>query len=238
MNPIRFADRLQEVGARARFSFSAASNSRVGPDVKRFLRGALASAALVVSSGFVFSSALVVSSGLIAVGAFGCAEERPEAAAANSAAVAQQAQANAAFQCPDTCDDANACTLTKCRPDGTCLPSVTKKVGAACDDGLTCTVMDFCDAAGKCDGTLAPKCVDGDPCTSDLCDHATGACAHKATPNAASCTLETNCQPDKACKGKDCFGPLHAPKPPCRSFTSPTAKSVPSGAPTSDDHKK
>lgn len=143
-----------------------------------------------------------------------------------SALSAQAAAAAAAFSCPAACDDNDPCTRTRCDAAGACLPSQAKSLGARCDDGLPCSVMDFCDANGKCGGTLAPACIDGDPCTTDACDVATGKCAHAASANPQGCAKEPNCEAEKACKGPDCFGPLHAPKAPCRSWTSDAAKSV------------
>ncbi|MEY3014862.1 MAG: extracellular matrix protein, partial [Pseudomonadota bacterium] len=75
-----------------------------------------------------------------------------------------------------------------------------------CDDGNLCTLNDVCQG-GKCKAGPPPPCGDGDPCTVDNCDPATGKCLHDpATEGAACddgnlCTLETICASNK-CVGK------------------------------------
>jgi hypothetical protein len=77
------------------------------------------------------------------------------------------------------CDDGNPCTGSDlCDASGGC--GGTPIAGPACDDGSACTTGDLCVArAGggvRCAGT--PRdCSDGDLCTDDVCDPATGLCA-------------------------------------------------------------
>jgi len=55
-----------------------------------------------------------------------------------------------------------ACTVGQCDPiSGSCL-SVAANEGAACDDGVSCTLNDTCQA-GVCTGTDDPNCVGGAP---------------------------------------------------------------------------
>ncbi|MCB2195746.1 MAG: hypothetical protein KQH79_07790 [Bacteroidetes bacterium] len=54
-------------------------------------------------------------------------------------------------------------------------------VGAACDDGNSCTENDQINEDCLCVGTPV-NCDDGDPCTADACDAATGACIHTVLP--------------------------------------------------------
>jgi hypothetical protein len=71
------------------------------------------------------------------------------------------------------------------------------------DDANSCSDLDFCTladhcSAGSCVGT-AVDCGDGDVCTSDSCDPATGACAHVNSTNAcddgSACTTGDQCGP-------------------------------------------
>jgi len=81
---------------------------------------------------------------------------------------------------PVQCSDGNPCTADLCNVDtGGCL--FTPLTGQRCDDGDPCTAGDACvqvvaGAPPVCQG--APACGDGNPCTDDVCDPATGTCAH------------------------------------------------------------
>jgi len=67
--------------------------------------------------------------------------------------------------------------------------------GVDCDDGDACT-DDSCDpATGACVHTPNFNCDDSDACTDDACDPATGACVH--TPN-------FNCDDSDACTDDSC----------------------------------
>jgi hypothetical protein len=97
------------------------------------------------------------------------------------------------------CDDGNACTptdicqrgscigkdtilcaaLDSCHTAGVCDPATglctnpTVPDYTPCDDGSVCTGTDFC-IKGDCIGENDRDCSDGDQCTSDRCDPATG----------------------------------------------------------------
>jgi hypothetical protein len=77
--------------------------------------------------------------------------------------------------------------------------------GTLCDDGDGCSDSDRCDGGGKCGGT--PKSVDdGNPCTTDACDPASGAVSHaaqtgKACDDGDLCTDGDMCGESGACKG-------------------------------------
>jgi hypothetical protein len=68
------------------------------------------------------------------------------------------------------CDDANPCTTDGCDPAWGCVHGWTTD---PCDDGSACTAKDLC-AFGVCAGLLALVCNDGDPCTDNACDPASG----------------------------------------------------------------
>ena len=78
------------------------------------------------------------------------------------------------------CDDGNSCTVSDaCDPLHGCAG--TPVVGGACDDHDACTRDDQCVAGPEgtalCEGT-AQDCSDGNLCTQDRCDPATGICLH------------------------------------------------------------
>ena len=74
--------------------------------------------------------------------------------------------------------------------------------GTACEDGTACSEGDTC-KAGKCEGSLV-KCDDGNPCTKDSCDPATGCSA--PPDDTALCTDKDPCTKNDACKAGACAG--------------------------------
>jgi hypothetical protein len=91
------------------------------------------------------------------------------------------------------CNDGNLCTDDACDPLSGCTHAPN---AAPCSDGDVCTVVDQC-AGGQCVGAGALSCDDGDPCTDDLCDPATG-CQHLPAEGAAcddgnACTVGDHC---------------------------------------------
>jgi hypothetical protein len=75
------------------------------------------------------------------------------------------------------CDDANPCTADGCGAGAGC---VHEPIAGSCDDKNACTTADAC-SAGVCTGGPALDCDDGNPCTADACDPATG-CRQDAGP--------------------------------------------------------
>ncbi len=85
----------------------------------------------------------------------------------------------------------------------TCDPSKaqdawTPKTGTACDDGLSCTSGDACDAKGTCVGTAKAGCCKTDadcgatdPCSGGTCNATTGICSF--APKTNCCTVGTCC---------------------------------------------
>jgi hypothetical protein len=78
--------------------------------------------------------------------------------------------------------------------------------GTVCSDGDACTLGEACDGNGtpnSCgDGTLL-NCDDGNPCTTDTCDAATG-CVH--TDNIDPCDDGSLCTLNDTCGGGACHG--------------------------------
>ena len=90
------------------------------------------------------------------------------------------------------CDDGNLCTDDSCEPLEGCLHAENVE---SCDDGNACTLADHCQG-GWCVGGEPPDCQDGNPCTDDSCDPATG-CVHadnaKPCDDGDACTLADLC---------------------------------------------
>ncbi len=95
------------------------------------------------------------------------------------------------------CDDGNACTEDSCDPDLAC---VHLELGPEpCDDGSACTTGDHCEA-GQCVGAEV-VCADGNPCTADSCDPATG-CLF--APLSGPCDDGNPCTDGDFCEGGQC----------------------------------
>lgn len=93
------------------------------------------------------------------------------------------------------CSDGKECTADHCNTttggcEFTALPN-----GVSCSDGLACTAGDVC-ASGACAPGPAPICADGNDCTSDGCDAASGACVFTALSS-------TPCSDGDVCSGND-----------------------------------
>jgi len=97
------------------------------------------------------------------------------------------------------CDDNNPCTKDACLPASGC--TVTDNDGATCNDGSVCTVGDAC-KGGTCLPTKDQDCDDGNPCTTDTCDHKTGCQYAKA--DGSACDDGTTCTTADKCKGGAC----------------------------------
>ena len=84
------------------------------------------------------------------------------------------------------------------------LPS-TALLGAQCDDGDACTLLDSCNDLAACAPGDPPDCDDGNPCTIDSCDIEQG-CINLTTTDGCSdgdaCTESDQCI-DGACVGVD-----------------------------------
>src|SRR5207247_9781307 len=96
-------------------------------------------------------------------------------------------------------DDRTPCTDATCSPTTGCVHTNTN---APCTDGNACTTNDTC-SPGRCAGGLPLNCDDGNLCTDDSCDPATG-CVH--TNNTLPCTDGNACTTNDACSGGRCVG--------------------------------
>lgn len=71
------------------------------------------------------------------------------------------------------CDDGNPCTADTCNPTTGLCQSAPLPDGTSCDDQNACTVGGAC-VSGSCGTPVV--CNDGNPCSTDVCNPATGAC--------------------------------------------------------------
>jgi hypothetical protein len=100
---------------------------------------------------------------------------------------------------PKDCDDNKDCTLDACNASGVCTHAgLTASPGDPfCSDGNACTKDDRCES-GVCKGTPVVCPADGNPCTTDACNQATGACDYPFV--AAACNDGQSCTQFDQCK--------------------------------------
>lgn len=96
------------------------------------------------------------------------------------------------------CSDGSSCTTDRCDPVGGCM-NIPAADGTSCDDASACTTNDVC-AAGQCLGTTL-SCDDGNDCTDDACDPASG-CMNEN--NTASCDDGDACTTSDVCADGVC----------------------------------
>ncbi len=119
------------------------------------------------------------------------------------------------------CDDGNPCTKPDtCNAVGVCQGSVNCDDGNPCtDDGcpepaqgckhvnntIPCGPLDACNGEGQCKSgscdAPAKNCDDGNLCTDDTCDKASGC---KSTPNQSGCYDGSVCTQGDTCSGGSC----------------------------------
>jgi cysteine-rich repeat protein len=106
--------------------------------------------------------------------------------------------------CTSSCDDGNSCTADLWDPVNVVCINDGTGVATGCDDNNACTTGDVCqgDVAGTCQGadTSAADCNDGNPCTLDTCDTATG-CEHDGTGVTIDCNDSNACTTSDVCLG-------------------------------------
>ena len=99
------------------------------------------------------------------------------------------------------CDDGNPCTDDFADEANACACShVAAAAGTACNDASACTTLDACDGSGVCVGSQPLACDDGNACTTDSCDAATG-CVHTAVTcdDGNACNGGETCDPASGC---------------------------------------
>ena len=98
------------------------------------------------------------------------------------------------------CDDQDPCTTDLC--DAQTLGCSYEHNTGPCDDGTACTVGDTC-SDGECVAETL-SCDDGNPCTSDACDPASG-CVHGPVSGGA-CDDGIECTTGDTCVAGECVG--------------------------------
>ncbi len=94
------------------------------------------------------------------------------------------------------------CKVGRCDPKTGCYVAI-KPDGAVCDDGNACTTTDLCDQ-GDCNPGKLKLCTDGQACTADACDTASGTCTHKPRKDGTVCDDGNAATANDVCKlGQD-----------------------------------
>jgi hypothetical protein len=104
---------------------------------------------------------------------------------------------------PPVCNDGNPCTLDLCNAVSGCQ-STPLADGTLCTDANVCNGTETC-VVGLCTPGAALVCDDGNPCTTDSCDPASGC---QATPVAdfTACGDGDACNGAETCQGGTCTG--------------------------------
>ncbi len=116
------------------------------------------------------------------------------------------------------CEDDNPCSNDLCDPLLGCqyVPN-----NEPCDDGLSCTLSDTCNA-GACESLDFLTCDDGNPCTEDGCQEPLG-CSYVPLANGASCGV------GQVCQAGECIAQPCLPESMLFEYTgNPVAVNIPS----------
>ncbi len=100
------------------------------------------------------------------------------------------------------CDDSKPCSVDDCK-GGNCTHDDSASEDTACEDGNACTLGDRCQG-GVCETGVTIDCSDGNPCTTDSCDSASGFC--KWVNNTLACDTGTGCMIGGKCTKGLCIG--------------------------------
>ena len=98
---------------------------------------------------------------------------------------------------PVACNDENICTDDWCDPATGCQTTANENL---CNDDDACTLKDRCKNS-QCLGDTLLECDDGNPCTDDGCEPATG-CVNQ--PNQESCDDGDPCTEKDICDNAQC----------------------------------
>ncbi|MFC1888895.1 FG-GAP-like repeat-containing protein, partial [Thermodesulfobacteriota bacterium] len=101
---------------------------------------------------------------------------------------------------PD-CDDGVGCTVDACNEDTDSCDHTGDD--GLCDDGAFCNGAETCDEVNDCQAGVPPDCDDGNECTNDTCDPATG-CMY--TDNTEPCDDGNLCTTEDTCSAGGCVG--------------------------------
>jgi hypothetical protein len=96
------------------------------------------------------------------------------------------------------------CVSSICQKATGQCKAIAKAESAPCDDQDMCTLGETC-AAGLCKSTKSLVCNDGNSCTDDICDPATG-CLSGPKPSGGKCDDGDKCTTGDVCKSGKCTG--------------------------------
>ena len=99
---------------------------------------------------------------------------------------------------PIDADDGNPCTDDGCDP-ATGVYHTFAGAGRLCLDGNQCNGAETCNGAGVCLPGTPIVSDDGNPCTTDSCNPATGVVTHTLVPGGTSCSDWDPCNGDEVC---------------------------------------
>ncbi len=91
---------------------------------------------------------------------------------------------------PQLCADSTTCLSVNCNPVSGACDSVA--LAGPCTGSDLCIIGQQC-SKGQCQGGAKVQCEDGNPCTTDICNAATGGCTAQAKPNSTSCGSYQQC---------------------------------------------
>jgi YD repeat-containing protein len=100
---------------------------------------------------------------------------------------------------PPVIDDGNPCTTDSCDPTSG-VTHMVLAAGTSCSDGNACNGAEICNSTGTCTAGTLPTVDDGNPCTADSCDAATGV-VHTPTGAGTSCSDGNVCNGTEQCNG-------------------------------------
>lgn len=87
-----------------------------------------------------------------------------------------------------SCEDGNLCNgAESCDGAGQCQPGTALSRGTSCTDGDACNGDETCNGLGSCLSGTPPDVSDGNSCTADACDSATGV-SHVPVPDGTTCS--------------------------------------------------
>jgi hypothetical protein len=104
------------------------------------------------------------------------------------------------------CSDGNVCTTDGCNPQSGCTQQPTPgccTTDADCADASACTINERC--VGRACISDPLTCNDGNTCTSDSCNPASG-CSFAPVPNGQSCSNLDFCDGLETCQAGVCAG--------------------------------
>lgn len=129
------------------------------------------------------------------------------------------------------CDDANPCTDDLCDALVGCRHVPNEQ---DCDIDDPCSLAQQC-LEGLCSILVPVDCDDGDPCTEDQCNPASGQCQQFAIPECGPCVLDSHCDDDNSCSVDSCLNGqcVHSASPNSECCT--TAAQCDDGDPCTDD---